>query len=96
MLYCRYGKQNVPIAREDAELLEYNPEKGFQLLGFVEATAIPRYYYMKDSFIVLPEMDARAEAAMSALARALHNQKKVASKRQTLCFGAGLVCIRRQ
>eukprot|EP00877_Chromochloris_zofingiensis_P011925 jgi/Chrzof1/6987/Cz02g06190.t1 len=80
----RYGKQNVPIAREDAELLEYNPEKGFQLLGFVEATAIPRYYYMKDSFIVLPEMDARAEAAMSALARALHNQKKVAIVRAVL------------
>jgi hypothetical protein len=44
---CRYGKQLVPMSKEDAEALKYEPEKGFQVLGFVQEARIPRHHFMK-------------------------------------------------
>ena len=44
----QYGRQVVPISVEQEDALQYLPDKGFELIGFVEGNNIPpRHYLMK-------------------------------------------------
>jgi len=71
----------VPVQDEDERYLAYHPEKGMQLLGFVDAEgegAVPRYYLgcsvTKGCFVMVGEGEGDA-LAVSALARAMKRDK---------------------
>jgi hypothetical protein len=38
----KYGKQNVPFAQADVDLLKYKSEKEMKMLGFTAAKNVPR------------------------------------------------------
>ncbi|GBF98795.1 ATP-dependent DNA helicase 2 subunit [Raphidocelis subcapitata] len=78
----KYGRQSVPIAPEEEELLGYAPEKGAALLGFVDASgddAVPRHWLgcsqTKGCFVVLGEKEGD-QVAVSALARAMSRERQ--------------------
>ncbi|CAN6460269.1 unnamed protein product [Victoria cruziana] len=75
----RYGPQVVPISTTELELLKFKPEKSVKLLGFTNSANIKRYYYMKEVYVFIPEPGNRkAMLAVSALARAMEETKRVA------------------
>ncbi|XP_031483771.1 ATP-dependent DNA helicase 2 subunit KU80 [Nymphaea colorata] len=75
----RYGPQVVPISSTELELLKFKPEKGVKLLGFTNSSNIKRHYYMKEVYVFIPEPGNRkAMLAVSALARAMEETKRVA------------------
>lgn len=74
----RYGCQIVQIPAEVQSQMEYIPLKGVRLLGFVPRQQIPRQYFLKDTFIVLPEVDRTSQEALSALVQACDRRGKVA------------------
>ncbi|GLU03848.1 hypothetical protein SLE2022_210230 [Rubroshorea leprosula] len=75
----RYGPQVVPISPDVLDAVKFKPEKGVKLLGFTDATNIPRHYYMKDvCFFIAEPGNARAILAVSAIARAMKEMNKVA------------------
>jgi len=74
-----YGPQVVPISMAEQETLKFKPEKGVKLLGFTDASSIPRHSYMKDTSILIAEPgNTKAILAVSAVARAMEETKKVA------------------
>eukprot|EP01018_Ginkgo_biloba_P032964 Gb_29968 [translate_table: standard] len=74
-----YGPQVVPISTAEQEALKFKPEKGLKLLGFTDASNVPRHYYLKDASILIPEPgNTKAILAVSALARAMEDTKSVA------------------
>lgn len=74
-----YGPQVIPISTAEQETLKFKPEKGVKLLGFTDASNIPRHYYMKDTSIIIGEPgNTKAILAVSAVARAMEETKKVA------------------
>eukprot|EP00897_Mesotaenium_endlicherianum_P003505 jgi/Mesen1/3182/ME000184S02244 len=87
----RYGPQIVPIGPLEREVVLFQAEKGIKLLGFTLRASIPRHYYMGEASIFLPEPDnVKSATAVSALARALHAEGKVAIVRCKLQDRKGL------
>ena len=37
----------VPLPTEDEDVLNFKPDKGLWLLGFLEAAKVPRHHFMK-------------------------------------------------
>ncbi|KAK9809762.1 hypothetical protein WJX73_003919 [Symbiochloris irregularis] len=74
----KYGRQVVPISPEQEDVLQYFPEKGFELIGFVQGDSVPpRHYFMKDTWVVAPEKgNEGAQLAMSALAHAMTSSQQ--------------------
>lgn len=74
----KYGPQVVPISMVEKETLKFKPEKGVKLLGFTDASNVPRHYYMKDTNIFIAEPgNTKAILAVSAVSRAMEETKKV-------------------
>ncbi|XP_057869345.2 ATP-dependent DNA helicase 2 subunit KU80 isoform X2 [Cryptomeria japonica] len=75
----RYGPQVVPISTMEEDTLRFKPEKGLKLLCFTDTSNVPRHYYLKDTNIIVPEPgNTMAILAVSAVARAMEDTKKVA------------------
>ena len=73
-----YGVQTVPLPLDVEKQSAYVPLKGMRLKGFVKREQVPRHHYLKDTCIVLPELQEASQLALSALARACMEKDKVA------------------
>jgi hypothetical protein len=95
----RYGRDLVPLASVSEATEGYSPPKGLQLLGFLPRSAVPRHWFSRDAWCVLPDVDPGTNTAaatvggggslgdaqaLSALARALHRRGAVAVVRVRL------------
>ncbi|KAG2729622.1 hypothetical protein I3760_01G259500 [Carya illinoinensis] len=90
----RYGPQVVPIAPSEWDAVKFKPEKGIKLLGFTNASNILRHYYMKDANVFIADPgNTRAILAVSALARAMKAENKVAVVRCVWRHGQGNVIV---
>lgn len=76
----RYGRQTVPVQREEEEVLSLRPERGLQVVGFVSAAAVPRHHFLKDCSVLLPDSGAGPGhwEAFAALHAALSARGQVA------------------
>ncbi|XP_041021751.1 ATP-dependent DNA helicase 2 subunit KU80 [Juglans microcarpa x Juglans regia] len=90
----RYGPQVVPIAPSEWDAVKFKPEKSVKLLGFTNASNILRHYYMKDANVFIADPgNTRAIIAVSALARAMKEENKVAIVRCVWRHGQGNVIV---
>ncbi|KAF5466965.1 hypothetical protein F2P56_016842 [Juglans regia] len=90
----RYGPQVVPIAPSEWDAVKFKPEKSVKLLGFTNASNILRHYYMKDANVFIADPgNTRAILAVSALARAMKEENKVAIVRCVWRQGQGNVIV---
>ncbi|XP_047342319.1 ATP-dependent DNA helicase 2 subunit KU80 [Impatiens glandulifera] len=90
----RYGPQVVPISTAEWDAVKFKPEKSVKLLGFTDASNIMRHYYVKDVSIFIAEPgNTKAILAVSALARAMKEMKKVAILRCVWRQGQGNVVL---
>lgn len=90
----RYGPQVVPISTAEWDAVKFKPEKSVKLLGFTDASNIMRHYYVKDVSIFIAEPgNNKAILAVSALARAMKEMKKVAILRCVWRQGQGNVVL---
>ncbi|XP_059651548.1 ATP-dependent DNA helicase 2 subunit KU80 [Cornus florida] len=90
----RYGPQVVPISSAEWEAVKFKAEKSLKLLGFTDASNIMRHYYMKDVNIFIAEPgNTKAIIAVSAIARAMKEMKKVAIVRCVWRQGQGNVVV---
>ncbi|XAR63164.1 DNA helicase [Bertholletia excelsa] len=90
----QYGPQVVPISSTEWDAVKFKPEKSVKLLGFTDSSTIMRHYYLKDVSIFIAEPgNAKAVQAVSALARAMKEMKKVAILRCVWRQGQGNVIV---
>ncbi|KAE9460044.1 hypothetical protein C3L33_08077, partial [Rhododendron williamsianum] len=90
----RYGPQVVPISSAEWDAVKFKPEKSVKLLGFTDVSNIMRHYYMKDvSIFIADPGNKKAILAVSALARAMKEMKKVAILRCVWRQGQGNVVV---
>ncbi|GMH32617.1 hypothetical protein BSKO_00451 [Bryopsis sp. KO-2023] len=88
----KYGKQTVPLSQDEEENLQYASDRDLHILGFVNASQVPRHHYMSEPYMIIPE-DDNSRLAVSALCGAMRNQGKVAivrtklNKRSTVSLG---------
>lgn len=64
-----YGSDVVPITKDQLDTLTYHPERGIQLIGFIKLDQVPRYHYLKEAYLVLPDDDPTSKKAWSVLAQ---------------------------
>lgn len=76
---CRDPQDYIPVNTLDADSLKLPPEPAaIKTLGFVANTAVPRHYYMSDTFVVVPEPgSAQCAGAISSLVAALRKLEQV-------------------
>lgn len=85
-----YGSEFIPIPQDIEKSSLFVPTKGIRLIGFVHQDQIPRFHYMKDTFILLPSMNEEAQVALSALVEACVRSKKRAVVHCNLRRGSNL------
>ena len=66
-----YGKQLVPIDKINEEVLKFNDDRCLKMLGFTNASNVPRQHYMSGWDIVVPVESANNRRAFSALIHAM-------------------------
>jgi len=73
-----YGKQLVPVTKDDEELLKFQTEKGLKFLGFCSSKDVPRHYYVGGCDLLIADHTSMEHTkALSALIHALLESDKV-------------------
>mmetsp|Transcript_58264 Transcript_58264/g.185638 ORF Transcript_58264/g.185638 Transcript_58264/m.185638 type:complete len:458 (-) Transcript_58264:751-2124(-) len=87
----KYGKQRIPVSNMDASVLNYSPEKGVRLLGFLPSASLGPHLFLKETSIVLADPGSPPDiAALSSLVRAMDRRGSVAVVRAVWRKGANV------
>ncbi|CAD8095017.1 unnamed protein product [Paramecium primaurelia] len=77
----QYGRNLVPVDQIMEDKMKYQCPRQFQLLGFVDRSHIPRYYYISTVDMVIAVENQKQQKALAALVIALIATRKVAIAR---------------
>ncbi|KAJ2956340.1 hypothetical protein NQZ79_g7801 [Umbelopsis isabellina] len=75
-----FGKSLVVVTQEDERFMKMSTRAGMFIIGFLNATKVPRDYFMSNVYVILsrPHENEAAACSISALSRALYEKNAYA------------------